>query len=91
MKHLWPLITDPKASKIICLTYVRLIVKHLLFLMTLTPVNFYVLPLLKPLSSQLFRVLGPLNAEAYVKALSAFKFLANPMCFNGECESIVDL
>ncbi len=31
MKHPWPLITDPKASKIICLTFVRLIVKHLLF------------------------------------------------------------
>jgi hypothetical protein len=50
MKHPWPLITDPKASKIICLTFVRLTVKHLLFLMTLMPVNLYVLPLLKLLS-----------------------------------------
>jgi hypothetical protein len=34
MKHAWPMITDPKAIKIICLTFVRLIVKHLRFLIT---------------------------------------------------------
>ncbi len=34
MKLLWPLIADPKASKIICLTFVRLLINHLWLLRT---------------------------------------------------------